>query len=281
MISLGIYEKAFPDKLTITEKMVNAELLGFNFLELSIDVSDQKIKRLAMSKKEKEQLCNYFISNDFRINTLCLSANRKYPIGHPNDNIANTGLEIIFKAIDLCSDLGIRVILLSGYDVFDLDSTYDTKEKFKKNLRLALDYASKKFVCLAIETMDTSFINTCFKANYYCELFESPYLGIYLDIGNISSAHFLEGTNVIDDLFVAKDKIMCVHFKDVLPNIVRNVPFGEGIVNFDQVVRILKQMNVYNYVAEFWHQEGEDWEKEIKGVKKFADSYLYKYYERR
>ncbi|MDY4064217.1 MAG: xylulose 5-phosphate 3-epimerase, partial [Ligilactobacillus agilis] len=46
MISLGIYEKALPHDLTWEERLELVRKLGFNFLELSIDESDERLARL-------------------------------------------------------------------------------------------------------------------------------------------------------------------------------------------------------------------------------------------
>lgn len=276
--SLGLYEKAMPSSLSVIEKLEITQRYGYDFMELSIDEDPCRIQRLKMSKSDKIALISHCLEHKIKIDTLCLSANRKYPLGHFDATIAQAGLTMIKEAIDLCSDLGIRLILVSGYDIFYGESNYDTKERFKENLAQAVHHAAKKSVYLAIETMDTDFINTCYKAKYYCDLFGSPYLGVYLDIGNATNAAMLHGINLEDDIRVAKDKIMCVHFKDVKVNQVRNVDYGDGIVDFEKTIRLLSQLNIVKYVSEFWNQSADRWEAEIETSKRFADRYLSKYY---
>lgn len=51
---LGIYEKAMPNSMSIKEKLKFLKKIGFDYMELSIDESDEKLARLDWSDKEKK-----------------------------------------------------------------------------------------------------------------------------------------------------------------------------------------------------------------------------------
>ncbi len=51
---LGLYEKSMPDTLSLEEKLIAAKREGFDYLELSIDESDEKLARLDWDKSERE-----------------------------------------------------------------------------------------------------------------------------------------------------------------------------------------------------------------------------------
>ena len=74
------------------------------------------------------------------------------------------------KAIDLASDLGIRLIQLAGYDVYYEEGSDQTRREFIRNLRTAVGMAAKKGVILGFETMETQFMDTVEKA---CLLYTS------------------------------------------------------------------------------------------------------------
>ena len=54
--TLGLYEKAMPGTLSWKEKMFSAKKAGFDFIEISIDETEEKLARLDMSKEERFEL---------------------------------------------------------------------------------------------------------------------------------------------------------------------------------------------------------------------------------
>ena len=53
---LGLYEKAMPAQLSWGEKLAFAKQCGFDFLELSVDESEQKLARLQFGDREISEL---------------------------------------------------------------------------------------------------------------------------------------------------------------------------------------------------------------------------------
>ena len=49
---LGLYEKALPNSLDWEEKILMAKELGFDFIEISVDESDERLQRLDWSDDE-------------------------------------------------------------------------------------------------------------------------------------------------------------------------------------------------------------------------------------
>ena len=54
--TLGVYEKALPGTLTWKEKMLAAGKAGYDFIEISIDETDEKLARLDMSREDRLEL---------------------------------------------------------------------------------------------------------------------------------------------------------------------------------------------------------------------------------
>ena len=54
--SLGLYEKSMPKELSWREKLTAAKEAGFDFVEISIDETDEKLARLDMSQTERAEL---------------------------------------------------------------------------------------------------------------------------------------------------------------------------------------------------------------------------------
>lgn len=79
-ISLGIYEKALPDHLAWEDRLRIVKQVGFDFLEISIDETDQRLARLD-DKKAQQAIKQAMEVTGFPIYSMCLSAHRKYPLG--------------------------------------------------------------------------------------------------------------------------------------------------------------------------------------------------------
>jgi L-ribulose-5-phosphate 3-epimerase UlaE len=53
---VGIYEKALPDAMSWEERLAAAGQAGYDFVEISIDESDERLSRL-IGRLLNEQLC--------------------------------------------------------------------------------------------------------------------------------------------------------------------------------------------------------------------------------
>jgi L-ribulose-5-phosphate 3-epimerase len=144
---LGLYEKAMPSSWSWIEKLTAAKVSGFDFLEISIDETDEKLSRLN-NQAEIDDIKQAMNVSEFPIRTMCLSGHRKYPLGSNNEQTVARSLQIMEHAIDMADQLGIRIIQLAGYDVYYEKGSEVTKERFARNLRLAVEMASKKSVIL-------------------------------------------------------------------------------------------------------------------------------------
>lgn len=263
LFELGLYEKAMPNNLNWEEKLKFAKSVGYDFIEISIDETDEKLSRLNMSKEERKNLVNLMMDNNIYIRTMCLSGHRKYPLGSNNKDTVKRSLDIMEKAIILANDLGIRIIQIAGYDVYYEDSSIETVKRFEENLKKSTEIAAKFGVILAFETMETEFMNTVEKAMDYVNKINSPYLQVYPDIGNITNASKLYNKDVLKDLETGKGHIVGMHLKETVPNKFREIPFGTGHVDFEKAINLAFSLGVRKYVTELWCTN-DKWQQEVK-----------------
>ena len=261
--TLGLYEKAMPGELSWREKLDYAGRLGFDALEISIDETDAKLARLDWTAAQRHELLSVMAESGVPIRTMCLSGHRKYPLGASDPAVCQRGLEIMKKAIDLADDLGIRIIQLAGYDVYYEDSTSDTRARFEENLARSVRMAASAGVMLAFETMETEFMNTVSKAMRYVDFIRSPYLAIYPDSGNLTNAAAAYGDDVCEDLRTGAGRIATLHLKETVPGKFREIPFGQGHVDFEAVIRTAWELGVRKYTAECWYTGSPDWRKDL------------------
>lgn len=268
--NLGIYEKAIPSKLDWAERFQVAKDAGFDFLELSIDETDDRLARLNWTAQEKHEILRLAKVNNISLRSICLSGHRRFPLGSKNPETQKRSLEIAFKAVDLAYDLGIRLIQLAGYDVYYDEGDDETERLFAENLRKFVLYAAKKEVALGFETMETPFMDTVEKAMHYVNQIQNPWLGVYPDIGNLKNASLLYGKSVNDDLRTGTGHIFACHLKETVPGKYREIPFGTGHTEFIENLKCLKELGVRSFVGEFWDVGSENWLEDIK----FANQFL-------
>lgn len=267
---LGVYEKAMPNDLSLEEKLKYAKKLGYDFLELSIDETHEKLARLDWDKKTIDELVFAMKSIDLPIRSLCLSGQRKYPMGSMDENTRKSSMEIITKAIKLADALGVRIIQLAGYDVYYEKGNETTKKLFMDNLKVAVEIAAKYGVILAFETMETEFMDTVYKAKKIVDEINSAFLQIYPDLGNIKNSSLIYGHNLLDDINTGKGSIVAAHIKESLPGHYREIPFLTGHVNFKECLTALWNLGVRRYVTELWYIGAEDFTVDLEfAVKTF------------
>lgn len=268
---LGLYEKSMPNHLTWKEKLLCAKECGFDYVEISIDETEEKLSRLYMTNEERLELVKEMFESGVFIRTMCLSGHRKYPLGSKNEAVRGRGMYIMEKAIDLAYDLGIRIIQIAGYDVYYEEGDEETKKLFIENLKKSTEMAAKKGIILAFETMETEFLNTVEKAMEYVHMINSPYLQVYPDSGNVTNATLTYNTSPVEDFKTGTGHIAAVHLKETVPGKFREIPFGTGHVDFESIIKTSWDMGVRKYTLEFWYVGNEDWKEVINASKKFID----------
>ena len=266
---LGLYEKSMPPEISIHEKLKETRKAGFDFMELSIDETDEKLARLKWDREERRKVSHAIWESGVPIKTLCLSGNRKYPLGSESPAVRKRGMEIMEDAIQLAGDLGIRIIQIAGYDEYYAPSNSTTRTNFEKNLKEAVELASREGVILAFETMETDFLNTVSKAMEHIHRIDSPYLQIYPDIGNISNAALADGHSLTLDIAAGRGHMAAMHLKETLPGRYREIPYGTGHVNFQKTVGIVRELGVSLFVGEFWYTGSSNWREDLSRAADF------------
>ena len=245
---------------------------GYDFIEISIDETDERMARLKWDREKVGELVSTIQKNDMPILTMCLSGNRRYPIGSEDDEKRTLGTNLIKDAVDFAVDIGIRIVQLASYDEYYEEQNDRTRELFYQSLEEVVEYAAGRGICLAFETMDTELIDSIEKAMKYVHRINSPYLQVYPDVGNITAM----GKDIAEDFLSGTGHIVAIHLKDTKPGIVREIPYGEGIVDFKEFFKVIDKMNYKGlFVAEMWATDDE--QASIEYIKTAREFILDKY----
>lgn len=260
---IGLYEKAMRAELSWKEKLQCAKECGYDYVEMTIDATDEKINRIYMSAEEKKALIDAMYETEIPIQSMSVSALTKYALGDPNSEIRDKAMTIAEKAIELAASLGIRTVMIPGYDIYYGESTKQTKADFLQNIKKIAEIAEREGVLLGFETMENQFMNTTAKAANYVRMVDSPYLQIYPDSGNITNAAVENQHDVCEDLLLGKGMLIALHLKESKPGIFREVPFFTGHVEFERVIQTAWELGVRRYVTELWDVGKDTWKEDI------------------
>lgn len=273
MVYLGIYEKALPNQIDIEEQLKMAADLGFQFLELSIDETDHRLARLDWGEDKINSIVKAQLDTGVAIQSMCLSGHRRFPFGSADASKRETAMIIMKKAVQLAHQLGIRVIQLAGYDVYYEKKTATSRRLFIEGVSEALKIAAEKQIILAIEIMDDPFMSSLTKYMAIKDEIQHPLLKVYPDIGNLSA---WPENDVRKELALAAHEIVAVHLKDTravtatYEGQFKNVPFGEGCVDFVNAFRELEAIDYHGpFLIEMWSENAADTRAEIQKAKTF------------
>jgi hexulose-6-phosphate isomerase len=209
--------------------------------------------------------------------SMCLSGHRKFPFGSADAATRARAGEFMDKAIRFACDTGIRVIQLAGYDVYYEPSTPDSRQRYLDGMQLALEVAARHQVTLAVEIMDTSFLNSISRYLTLKEKLGSPWFQVYPDLGNLTAW----GNDVERELTLGIDHIVGVHVKDTLPvapgfpGAFRDIAFGAGSVDFAACFRTLNELDYAGpFLVEMWTEKAADPLREIRRAREWIGERL-------
>jgi L-ribulose-5-phosphate 3-epimerase len=269
-IQLGIYEKALPYGTDWGEKLATAERLGFQFVEISVDETDERLGRLDWSSQERKTFCRAVLDSPLTVPSMCLSGHRRFPLGSHDPEIRKTALTIMKKAIQLAVDTGIRTIQLAGYDVYYEEGDDDTRNWYLENMQKSLDIAARSQVMLAIEIMDHPFMSSIVKFMNMKKTLQSPWFTVYPDVGNLSAW----GNDVVEELHLGINEIVAIHLKDTIAvtpthlGTFKEVPFGDGCVDFPRLFHELKALEYTGpFLIEMWTEKSVDPQQAIRDAR--------------
>jgi len=238
-LPVGLYEKALPEPWSWDKRLAMAAEAGYDFVEISIDESDERLARLEWPAAARADLRRSIAAAGVPVLSMCLSGHRKYPLGSRSLQVRAHADAIMRQAIEFSADVGVRIVQVAGYDVFYEDSDEGSVARFLDGLCRAADWASHAGVMLALENVDVPVSESLAHCMTIVRQVDSLWFQIYPDMANVAAA----GYDPVAELPLCDGHMVAVHVKDSLPRTIRRVPFGAGIVPFERVFRTLAAMH--------------------------------------
>ncbi len=269
----GLYEKALPRTLTWEERLAASARAGYQFVEISIDETEERLRRLSWPPSKRRELHDALRAGQASIDTLCLSGHRRFPLGSPSPVVRNQALDIMRRTIDFAAEFGIRIVQVAGYDVFYEESTEKTREGYREGILQAAAWARQACVMLALENVDCALVDSVEKALSFVRAANTPWFQVYPDIGNLCALQ----KNMCRELLLGGSHIVGLHLKDTRVGQLRGVPLGGGIVDFEAAFRTLAELRYRGpLVVEMWNEESPNAESAAAAARRLLGDALAK-----
>ena len=264
-LPFGLYEKSIDPRLSWEGKFKTIKDAGYDYFEIAIDATPEKLARLE-DREEQIRIRRASEAFDTPLYTIAFTANRFFPLGSEDDEIRAEGIRLCKRALDFASFVGASIINIASYDEYEKPRNRNTEHLFLESVKRCADHAAIRGVIIALETMDSTFMDTTQKALMYVRAIGSPFLKIGADPGNITAM----GHNPVTDIPVGKEHIVKVEFKDTRPGMVRDVFFGEGTVDFGGCFKMLHEIGYQGFItAEMWYHPGAETQPDIVKAREF------------
>lgn len=263
----GIYEKALPRAIRWDQKTKSAKAAGFDFVELCIDESPDRIARVDLPASEARRIAEIAGDSGLCMHSLCLSAHRKFPLGSLDSETARYSIELTKKTMNFANNVGLKVLQIAGYDVFYEESSDETCARFREGLATVAGLAEEHGLMLGFENVDAEMSKTIERCLDIITSIHSACLKMYPDFGNLSA----QDVDYLTEMPKARDYIIGLHIKDTRRDVLRNVGLGEGTVDFDRMFAVLREMEcVAPCVIEMWNEDRDDSTEIIRSALQFV-----------
>ena len=276
---IGIYEKAFPEELSLSSMLKIAKEVGFGYFEMSIDRTDDRIHRL-YDRGFWENCKTAIEESGVPISSICLSALSTYTMG--NKDTEEKAKELFIKTCDFADKIGARIIQIPACDVKKGElHTKESDERFLNNIKTIIPYAASKAIIVGFENMEDDYMNTVSKMTRIIDQVNSPYFRLYPDIGNITGAYFkreianLENESVdpTNDLY-EEGEYVALHVKEVKHDRFGGLFYGQGCVDFKKFIDKALQLGIRRFTMEYWYTGNKEWENDLNTAFNLCNTWI-------
>jgi len=211
--------------------------LGFDFVEICIEGPEGKPEILLEKKKDILSLLGKY--------KIFAIAHTSWwvELGSEYESVRNGWLEECKKAIEISSELGLRLLNLHSTSMglyFRHKHKIIVLNNLVESLRQLVEYSKKYGVGIMLENVPPGYGISGLKDFKYI-VDRVPELKVHLDIGHTFVQDGMK--NVERYIKTFKDRIEHIHIHDNYGKRDDHLPVGRGRINFVRVVKMLKKIN--------------------------------------
>ncbi len=162
------------EEMSVLEKFRLIQELGFDGIELD-----------SPSDLNPEEVLDAIEQTDIVVPGLVNSKHWSRPLSDPDPAVREECTNSMIESLEVCKKLGGTTVLLVPAVVNDSVSYDEAWERSTAEIYKMLPKAKETGIKIAIENVWNNFLLSPLEAVRYIDQFDSPYIGWYMDIGNI------------------------------------------------------------------------------------------------
>lgn len=248
----GISIWSFPSDMSIQDCIRTAKKAGFDGIELALNESGSM--SLESSEEEIARYRELAAEVGIAISSVATGLYWSYSFTSASEEIRRKAMAIARKQIDTAALLGADTVLvvpgavgvdfIPNCEIVDYDVAYERAAAAMKELA---GYAESRRVHVGLENVWNKFLLSPLEMRAFIHGIGSPFVGAYLDVGNVVYSGYPEQW-----VKILGSRIRKVHFKDYrrdVGSVAGFVDLLSGDVNYPAVVRALEAVGFDSFVT--------------------------------
>lgn len=236
----SVNQWCFPEGTPLPKLFEISREAGFDAVELNINPSGGVGLTMDTTPAEADDIAKLARDSGIQLRSISTSLMGKSPLSSADADMRAIGRSVVTKQLDLAERIGADTVLVVPGVVNPATSYDDCYERSLSELQKLVPEAEKRGVKMGIENVWNKFLLSPLEMRTYIDTLNSPYAGVYFDVGNILLYGFPQQW-----IRILGSRIVKIHVKDFKTSVGNGggfVPLLGGDVNWPEVVAALKEI---------------------------------------
>lgn len=236
----GINQWCFPEGTPLKQVFELSRDAGYDAVELNVNPAGGVGLTLETTAGEAEAIGALAREHGLALRSLSTGLLWRHPLSAADASVREEGRRIVVRQLELAELLGIDTVLVVPGIVNEATSYDECYDRSRRELETLAKEAEKRKVRIGVENVWNKFLLSPLEMRSYVDDFDSPYVGVYFDVGNILPYGFPQQW-----IRILGRRIFKVHVKDFRPGVGTGqgfVPLLAGDVNWPEVRAALHEI---------------------------------------
>ena len=208
---------------------------------------NSKSLRFDSPDKEFRRIAALAADHDIAISSLLTISQFYYSLIHQDAGIRQTGIDLVKQLIDRAALMGAPNVLIVPGVVTSRIGYEDAVRRLEESLWILKAEAEQRQVGLGLENVWGKFLYSPLEMREFVDRFESPYVGVHFDVGNVLQYGYPDQWIRI----LGGNRLLNVHLKDYLESVNNIRGFThlfQGDVPWERTMQSLRDVGYEGYL---------------------------------